>query len=196
MIINTYNLEYNRFINYITSDLYSQGIADFNYDMLKIYEDYLRMQIGLYGKVREKYSKHLKTDHDKISLKNSEYSKHKQDLLMFNIAEYQRKLEYRSGKYIIRIPETSMEVVDEGVDLCHCVASYVEDIVKGQTLIVFLRDKNEPDESLVTIEVCNEEIKQVQGFCRRLPHEDENLFIKEWAKKKNLICNYPGRIEE
>jgi hypothetical protein len=186
-MIDTYNLNFNRYIDYICFDLYAQGIKVFSNDIMKEYEDYLRMQVSLYGEVKEKYSKHMRTDHDIVALKVSIYEKHKKDLMLLNVVDHFKNLEYKDKEYCIILPKTSMDIVDEGINQSHCVASYVDKVANNETLILFMRDMLEPEKSLVTIEVCNKTIVQAKGFGNRAVNDEEEKFIKKWAKAKELI---------
>jgi len=185
-LINTYSLEFNRFIEFISYDLYSQGISQFDKNILTEYSDYLRMQISLYGKVKEKYPKYLRTEHDIIALKVSIYEKHKQELMLLNVVENFKQYAYKDKEYCIVLPETSMEIVDEGIILSSCVSSYVDKVAKNETLIVFLRNVNEPDKSLVTVEVQNNSIVQAKGYANRPLIIEEEKFLRKWAKVKKL----------
>ncbi len=188
-LINTYNLDFSRFIEYISFDLYSQGIAQFDNNILSEYSDYLRMQVSLYGKPKEKYPKNLKTEHDIIALKVTIYEKHKKDLMLLNVVEKYNGLEYKDKEYCIVLPQNSMDIVDEGVMQSHCVASYVDKVAINETLIVFMRTVLEPEKSLVTVEVKNGRIVQKSGFANRSVTEDEMKFLKKWAKEKELQFN-------
>ena len=185
-LINTYSLEFNRFIEYISFDLYSQGISEFNKNILDQYNDYLRMQISLYGKVKEKYPKYLRTEHDVIALKVNIYEKYKKELMLLNVVDNYKHLIYKDKEYCIVLPESSFDVVDEGVSLSSCVASYVDKIVKNESLILFMRNIGEPDKSLITVEVKDNTIIQAKGFANRLITENEEKFLLKWAKKKDL----------
>lgn len=185
-LINTYSLEFNRFIEYISFDLYSQGISQFNQNILNEYNDYLRMQISLYGKVKEKYPKYLRTEHDVIALKVNIYEKYKKELMLLNVVDNYKHLIYKDKEYCIVLPESSFDVVDEGVSLSSCVASYVDKIVKNESLILFMRNIGEPDKSLITVEVKDNTIIQAKGFANRLITENEEKFLLKWAKKKDL----------
>ena len=188
-LINTYLLDFNRFIEFISFDLYSQGISQFDKNILTEYSDYLRMQISLYGKVKEKYPKYLRTEHDIIALKVNIYEKHKQELILLNVVENFKDLEYKDKEYCIVLPESSIEIVDEGVSLSHCCASYVSKVIKNETLIVFLRNVNEPDKSLVTVEVQNNSIVQAKGYANRPLVIEEEKFLRKWAKVRELNYN-------
>ena len=185
-LINKYNLNFNRFIDYILNDLYSQGIDNLKNDLLSLYSDYLNMQVGLYGKVKEKYPKYLRTEHDIMTLKYNIYQKYKKDLLIFNVADRYKDLEYQTKQYTIILPKTSMDIVDEGVNQSHCVASYVDKVAKNETLILFMRNTEDIEKSLITIEVKDDTVTQIRGFANRLPYENEENFLKKWAENKKL----------
>jgi len=181
-----YSLNFNRFVEYICHDLYTQGIGEFNHNRLQQYIDYLDMQIKLYGEIKEKYPKHLATDHDIITLKYNTYKKHSQDLVLLNVVENQKELLYQKGDYSIILPTSTVDIVDEGINQSHCVASYVDKVLDNKTLILFMRRKESLGESLITIEVKDKTISQAKGFANRRPTQTEDAFIKQWAKEKKL----------
>lgn len=183
---NEYHLDFNRYVDYLTCDLYTQGIVELNNDILNDYVDYLKMQEYLYGKVREKYPKYLKTDHDVMALKHRIYKINENELAFVRIENKHKWLEYNDKTYCIVLPNSAMDIVDEGVNQNHCVASYVDDVVQGNTLIAFMRYTNEPDKSLITIEVKDGEIKQAKGFTNRAVIDEEKEFLIKWAKQKKL----------
>ncbi|EQC1535557.1 PcfJ domain-containing protein [Clostridium botulinum] len=185
-IVNKYNLNFSRYINYITQDLYSQGVTKFNNDILFLYRDYLDMQISLYGKIKEKYPKYLKTEHDIITLKFNTYKKYEKDLLIFNIADKYKDLEYKTKQYSIILPKTSIDIIDEGINQSHCVGSYVDKVAKNESLILFMRDTEDLEKSLITIEVLDDIVTQVRGFGNRFPTKEEEVFLSRWAKEKQL----------
>jgi hypothetical protein len=102
-------------------------------------------------------------------------------------AEKNAVLEYEGKEFIIKVPRDPNEVIQEGTTLKHCVASYVENVRNGNTIVCFIRKKDDPDASFFTSEVLNGVINQVKGYTNTLP-KDENLleFINEWAEKKGL----------
>ena len=66
------------------------------------------------------------------------------------------------------------------------MSSYVDKVAKNETLIVFLRNVNEPDKSLVTVEVQNNSIVQAKGYANRPLIIEEEKFLRKWAKVKEL----------
>lgn len=183
-LIEEYKLDFQSLINYLFFDLYAQGISIINDNILSIYEDTLKMQTLMYdGKVRDKYPKHLKETHDKVTLiynLNQEYFDHKQAVKLHNEC---KNLEYQDENYCIVTPEDSSELINEGISLHHCVGSYVDRVNKGRTSILFLRNVDTPNESLITIEYQDGTIKQVRGLCERLMNDKERKFFDKWTKK-------------
>jgi hypothetical protein len=60
--------------------------------------------------------------------------------------------EIKIDGFQIVVPKTATEIVNEGIALDHCVASYVSNITKDK-FIIFVRKENELDTSLYTLEI-------------------------------------------
>ena len=190
-IIEKYpNFDTNTFLEYITHGFLAQGITDMNGDIKNCYNDYLDMTNEMYGKIRCKYPKYLKTEHDKVVLKYNLWRKYKDDLALIEISEEHKELAYSDREYSIIIPENSADIVSEGVNNNNCVASYINRITKGETIVVFMRETRSIDESLVTIEVSDKTVCQVKGYANRKITVEEDKFVKKWAKLKKLKTDY------
>jgi len=104
---------------------------------------------------------------------------------------------YKNKEYAIVKPIDPKELIQEGETLGHCVASYVNDVIKGTCKILFLRLLATPEEGLVTVEVRGEDdnlrIVQVKGRGNRKPYAKEKEFIQEWAEKKTNAWKELGR---
>lgn len=189
-LMKYYKFDTNTFLKYITYGFYSQGILGYDNNIYINYKDYLNMSNSMYGKIKNKYPKALKTEHDKLSLKYNLYTEYKNDLTLFNVSKEYQDLKYKDSKYSIIIPETSADIIEEGVNQSNCVASYVEKVVEGKTLIVFMRDNNNLEESLVTIEVKEGVVCQVKAYANTNTTAEQDKFISKWAKVKELKVNY------
>lgn len=88
--------------------------------------------------------------------------------------------------YSIVIPETSVDIIDEAINQCNCVASYIDDILDCNTFICFMRENNNLNDSYITIEVKNDTVVQLKGYANRNATIEELNFIKKWAKDKKL----------
>ncbi len=98
--------------------------------------------------------------------------------------EEARNYEYRKGKYAMLMPGNASEIVREGRELEHCVgrAGYIQAMAGHRCTILFLREIDNPDKPLLTLEVRGESIKQCYGFRDSLNHDrDIAKFIREYA---------------
>lgn len=187
-----YRFNTNSFIDYIINGLYAQGVDKIDSTAYVDFRDYLSMCYQMYdGKIKEKYPKHLKTDHDKLVMKFNLWRRYKDDLAILELTEDYKNLEFAGKEYSILIPKNSAEIVDEGVQQSNCVGSYIERIAKGDTYVCFMRKTIDLESSWVTIEVNKRnEVCQVKGFANRNTYKEEDDFIKKWAKDKGLKITY------
>ena len=80
-------------------------------------------------------------------------------------------------------PKCTQDIKDEAVQQNNCVASYIDRVIDGHCDILFLRKKDSPDKSLVTIEVVNNKIVQaLRRFNDHVTQEDQEA-IDYWNKK-------------
>ncbi len=153
VIESPHNINLRRFIDYILFDLYAQGYAAIDRHFFTEYKDYLRMQMDFYGKVKEKYPAHFKTEHDVMALKVNQA---KLIAACENFAEQSEQIKdlaYTGGRYSIVIPTKPEELAEEGINLNHCVGQYIDRVASGECHILFLRLRSAADQSLVTLSV-------------------------------------------
>lgn len=148
--------------------------------VLKEIEDYARMMSEIHPKY-DKYPRNFLTTHT-IACRN--YNRLKQQ---FDEKSFQNrrnpKYECKIGKYVFLYPEKIDDIRSEAVSQNNCVASYVQSVIDGKCHILFMRKKEEPDKSLVTIEVKNNKIVQAKGrFNRDLTNEEE-VTVEKWNTK-------------
>lgn len=130
----------------------------------------------------EKYPKYLKVRHD-IVQKNYNYWSDKVDDKVFSKCVV-KGYEWAKGGYYMVVPRKSGDVRNEGTTLHHCVASYISRIMDGTTQIVFMRQ--DPNESLVTVEIRAGAIVQARGYNNRSVTDEEGEWLRSYAKAKNL----------
>lgn len=109
---------------------------------------------------------------------------------------------YEDDNYIIRLPNTTSEIVAEGQKLHHCVGSYASRHATGDTTIMFLREKANPDTPFYTIEVSrNNHLVQAHCFGNGWLglNPDAARFVYKWLRdkeiefdKKILLCTATG----
>ena len=138
------------------------------------------------------FPKDLNTAHDEaVAIREQvrlENEKKEQDMLNDLYEKRYKKLqkayEYSDGKYCIIIPKEATEIVLEGNALKHCVGGYAERHIKGKTTILFMRNAENTEEALVTIELDEKSLTVIQahGKKNRDPSAEEQAFIDKWLK--------------
>lgn len=185
------NLEFNHFVDFMYKLRNKEMLAitdsnGYNSFQLSEYRDYLDMQMQMYGYVKEKYPDNWLTSLQIMKSKFNAWGKLHKDERFLSNSNKLKYLEYSDNKYCIVIPTKSSDIVDEGAHLGHCVGSYVDRIIKGETNILFMRKANEPEESLVTLEFKDNTLCQYKGYGDRAVTEEEDAFLTKWCKEKNI----------
>ena len=189
-IIKSNRMDVKRTIDYILFDMYRQGKSRLD-QFMHTYEDYLSLYMSYCGNIPDKYPKYLETQHNQICSKVKEIEGIKSSSpefaeVMMNSENYTYNNPFES--FVIRMPKESMELVEEGNKLSHCVSSYVEKVNRGDCIVVFMRKRETPDEPYLTVEILpDRSVPQVEGLCRRTELTEEEIhFLNQWAKNKHL----------
>ena len=101
------------------------------------------------------------------------------------------KFNAESDKYLIRVPNQLDEITKEGISLHHCVGGYLSRHASGNTNIIFLRRKEDPDTSFYTIEVnSHDRVVQIHGsYNKWLGNDPEAIpFVWKWIKERGFAC--------
>lgn len=186
IITSEFHINFRRFIDYICFDLYRQGYGEVNGTFFREYYDYLSMQKQLFGKIREKYPEHFKTEHDVMALKINLANTAAQCENFAQQSERIKDMEYSSQGYCIVVPTEPRELADEGINLSHCVGDYIDRVASGECHILFLRRRATPDRSLVTLQLSGNRICQAQGLNRRNITKEERKFLMRWGGEKKI----------
>lgn len=113
-------------------------------------------------------------------------------------AEYWKKWEYSEhDEFIVVAPKVPGDVASEGINLHHCVKSYIPKIVEGETNVMFIRKKDKPDTPFFTVEITDDDIiLQVHGFANRNANTEPglDLFIRKWEKACKLTHSKYNQI--
>ena len=114
--------------------------------------------------------------------------------------ELRKTLEFEDKEYLIRLPVDKNEIVKEGLELHHCVGSYAERYETGDTTIMFLRKKSEPDKPFYTIEVGIEvltdkisklRVIQAHSFGNKWMGNDPEAIptVVRWLRQNGIECD-------
>lgn len=163
-------------------------------ESLTIWKDYLRMAKDLKYNLKDKsikYPSSLKKEHDKAIFA---YNLIKQEIEKEHFEKQalaaKEKYSYSFGNYQIVVPEEPEDIIAEAESLKHCVKSYITPMAEGHTCVVFIRKKEDPEKSFYTMEICNEAIKQVRGYCNEGANDNVKVFVEKFAKAKHLHVHY------
>lgn len=101
------------------------------------------------------------------------------------IYEKIRKLEFKHQELRIVAPRSISEIHEEGKTLNHCVGSYSQKVLKGMTVILFIRNAEQPNTPYFTVEYKNKRITQVRGYKNKDATDEVNEFLDQWTKWVN-----------
>lgn len=198
MMITEYRCDFKRLVEWLTYTCKNRNRLVLHYTYYRNsfsvgdYLDYLNMQQRMYGKVKEKYPDYWLSEKQIMNEKFTEWKK-LNDAKTFAIHQERliNKVGYENDFFKVVVPLTNIDILDEAEQQKHCVASYVDKIVRGETNIVFIREKSDLETSLLTVEICENKICQVRGFQNRYYNKVEYDFMKEWAEKTGLELVVP-----
>ncbi|BET21284.1 hypothetical protein RGT18_08720 [Solobacterium moorei] len=91
------------------------------------------------------------------------------------------EMEINGLKFIL--PKRASDIVKEGSVLHHCVSTYVDRHASGKTTIVFIRNSEDPNKPLYTMEFCKKEIVQIRAKYNQEPPEGVFEAAEIWKKK-------------
>ena len=145
---------------------------------------------------KARYPSSLKREHDRAVAKQKLVLDAKKDeFFQVETERYGKLYSYKTDDYMIIPPKNMKDLFEEGRKLNHCVGSYSDRIIAGETCIMFIRKACEPQKPYFTIEISQRNNYVVQlransNRCINRSTEKELIkFLKEWSKKKNVALN-------
>ncbi len=92
--------------------------------------------------------------------------------------------------YVVLIPRKVEDIFDECLSQHNCLYQYVWKHAKEGEVIAFVREKNTPEKSLVTIHIKSDRIMEaLQKYNKPLTEKQRN-FIEKYAKIKGLTVGF------
>ena len=183
-LLNRFNYNLKALLKYIDYLVTFEGLTA-TYDLVREIGDYANMMDRISNKF-EKYPRYFLSTH-KIAARNYERLKHQ-----FDEQNFQKRItpeyEITHKDYKFFYPRTTQDIKDEAVQQQNCVASYIEGVINGNHHILFLRKKDNPTKSVVTIQVRDGKIVQAfQAYntpCTEEQREAIAAFNKKFSKEK------------
>lgn len=181
---------FGKFMDYVCEGACNQGFQSLS-DFTVYLKDYINMCEYLEVKPNL-YSGYLKQTHDILARNYKIKLTQEQEELFKKRYEDFKDYKTKDEVYIFTHPTSADDLKHEGNELNHCVGSYCNKILRGDSLIVFLRNVSTPAQSLVTIEICGKQIVQARGASNRSISHEEFVAICEYAKEKHFkVCVSP-----
>lgn len=97
--------------------------------------------------------------------------------------------EYEEGEFTIRRLRNRAELIEEGWQMQHCVATYHQACLEGTTIWSVSRqvpDRPSP-KRMATIEVLKGRVWEFQGKCNTMPGTKTKQVVKRWMKREGLV---------
>jgi hypothetical protein len=179
MLIDDYGYNAKALFLYIDTLKTFEALEDMHFIMKELY-DYANMMKTISTKY-DKYPRNFLTTH-KIACRNYNRLKKEYPEELFK-KRINKNYEYTCGEYRFIYPDCVQDIRDEAVQQNNCVASYIDRVIDGKCHIMFLRKKDNPDKSLVTLEIVHNKIVQARRrFNDPVTLEDQEA-IDKWNKK-------------
>lgn len=178
-LVDEYNYSPKRLLTYIDDLITYEGLDGSVYYILNEIYDYAKMMKKLSHKF-DKYPRYFLSTH-KIACRN--YNRLKEQ---FDKEEFEKcidkSMEKTIGDYVFIYPESTQDIKDEAVSQNNCVASYIKRVINGECHILFMRHKDTPEDSLVTIEVRNNKIVQARQRYNTPCTPEQKEVIEQWEQ--------------
>lgn len=223
-----YNLNIKRLIDYLCFDLYGQGFyfipttvysdyLDMNYayngKIINKYPKNLLTEHDVIAKTvntdkeiqkileEEQKARMFKIQADMEERKNKEVfnifkDQYNEFDAIFNVKDH---VVYSYKDMVLLTPTSARNLIEEGNNLGHCVATYIKHVASGSCLILFVRHTNDLDSSYLTVEIRKNAngygakkftISQIQGDYKRTELDDkEKKFFYNFMKDTGILSS-------
>ena len=163
-----------------------------SFELARDYRDYFEWCIELKYDLNNNmvlYPRSFKQAHDETF---KSYEQHKDKIKKKKLERMERKyiksiyprlvelFQKSSNELTVVIPKCKKDLVQEGQEQHHCVGSYAEKVLKGMTIIVFIRKKDELEKSLYTCEISNAfKLIQLRGKNNKKAPDNIQHFVEK-----------------
>ena len=151
------------------------------------WRDVLMMQVATDGRVFDKYPEDLPVLREELMarlhrrLSATSGDDREKARLYAERVEQLAPNEWVSGDYFIEVPTSTEDIVEEARRQHNCLAGYADAYLRGGTDLYFMRRCDLPDDSLVTVEVRNAEVRQAYGARNRDLEPLEARWLSAWC---------------
>lgn len=178
-LINKYNYNAKSLLLYLDQLKTFEALDDMR-DLIEELYDYVKMMDTI-SKKYDKYPRHFLTTHQ-IASRNYNRLKREFPEELFK-QRINKEYECTYKDYVFIYPDCVQDIKTEAASQNNCVASYIDRVIDGSCHILFLRKKDHPKDSLVTIEVVNNKIVQAKRRFNYPVTQEDKEAIDYWDKK-------------
>lgn len=179
-----HNVSFKKALEYLQI-VYDNQCIEKN-DAISIWTDYLSMASALKIDLSDKsrmFPSSLKKEHDVAMFAYRAVKEDVDKALFAEQAKTNAVYEYQYQDLIAIVPKTPEDIVEEATRQRNCLRSYIERVKNGQTVVVFIRKKDEPEKTYVTAEILGGRLTQLKGYCNSNPRNKELMeFVEKWSK--------------
>ena len=182
-------MKYESFRDYVLYQSVFMGYGKTIRTFFNEWRDTINMQKNIYNKIKEKYHDNLPLWHHQLSYKSACMQELISEAKMKEMVEIASLYQGVSGKYVFIAPTCKQDFLDEAQTQQNCLASYVRKFVEGDCIIMFMRLKNDPTQSLVTIEICKDDkgeytiVNQKYQARNKVCTDEQSDAINKWIKR-------------
>lgn len=182
-------MKYEAFRDYVLYQSVFMGYGKTIATFLNEWCDAIRMQQDIYHKVKEKYHDNLPLWHHQLSYKSACMRDEIDEEKMKQMAEFASMYQGVCDKYVFIAPTCKQDFLDEAQMQQNCLASYINKFTKGDCIIMFMRSKKEPTQSLVTIEITKDDdgnytvLNQKYQARNIACTQEQSTAIDKWLKR-------------
>ncbi|MEN8907225.1 MAG: PcfJ domain-containing protein, partial [Clostridiales bacterium] len=140
-----------------------------------------------------KYNKYILNDYNLLKQINNTYLENVDDTNL-KLKNYYNKISYKliqfDNKYKLICPKSIRDFKVEEYNMKHCISSYIENVIKNQTTILFLKKDN--GNCYMTLELNKKnELIQAKKKLNILPDKDDLKYLKKLA----IINNWTLKLK-
>ena len=182
-------MDYKTFRDYVLYQSVFMGYGKTLSTFFNEWRDSIKMQKDIYHKIKEKYHDNLPLWHHQLSYKSQCMREQIDQQKMKDMADLAALYQGTIGKYVFISPTCKQDFLDEAQMQQNCLASYVNKFAEGDCIIMFMRLKKDPTQSLVTIELRKDNdgkytcLSQKYQARNRACTEEQSNAIDSWLKR-------------
>ena len=178
-------MDYSAFKNYVLYGSVRFGYALSISNFMQIWLDTLNMEHNIYGKIKEKYPQDLPLLHNQMSYKSTLMDMEINEEKFAASVEAASAYEGTYRDFVFIAPKERQDIFNEAVMQANCLAGYVSDFTEGNCILFFMRKKNAPKRSYITVELRDGHIRQAKKAFNKEPSTNELAILANWVSKCN-----------